>query len=143
MRCVDVNVLVYAHRLESPDHDLYREWLDAARKGNEPLGLSDLVASGFLRVVTHPRIFREPTPIDVALQFIDALKSSPATTSFFPGERHWEIFIDLCRRVGAKGNLIPDAFLAAMAIEHGTTWVSADRGIARFPDLRLLHPLEG
>ena len=80
MRCVDVNVLVYAHRPESPHHDRYRACLDEARLGREPLGLSDLVASGFLRVVTHPRVFREPSPLDVATEFVAALRGSPATT---------------------------------------------------------------
>lgn len=142
MHCVDVNVLVYAHRPESPKHDEYRNWLDGARQGNEPLGLSDLVTSGFLRIVTHPRIFREPTPLGIAIEFVDALRASPATTSVIAGERHWEIFLDLCRRVGANGNLVPDAFLAALAIEHGARWVTADRGFARFPGLRLVHPLD-
>lgn len=77
MRCVDVNVLVYAHRLESPDHDRYATWLDEARAGDEPLGLSDMVLSGFLRVVTHPRVFKEPTPLASALEFVDALRAAP------------------------------------------------------------------
>lgn len=142
MRCVDVNVLVYAHRPESPEHDAYRAWLEDARQGTEQLGLSDLVASGFLRIVTHPRIFREPTPLDVAIQFIGAVRASPSTISVIPGERHWQIFLDLCRRVGANGNRVPDTFLAALAIEQGATWVTADRGFARFPGLRWVHPLE-
>ncbi|MGK2957108.1 MAG: type II toxin-antitoxin system VapC family toxin [Acidimicrobiales bacterium] len=142
MRCVDVNILVYAHRLESPEHAEYRVWLEEALKGSEPLGLSDVVASGFLRIVTHPRIFREPTPLDVAIQFIDAVRVSPATISVNPGERHCEIFSNLCRRVEANGNRIPDTFLAALAIEQGATWVTADRGFARYPDLRWVHPLE-
>ncbi len=142
MRCVDVNVLVYAHRRESPDHDAYRAWLEDARRANEPLGLSDAVGSGFLRVVTHPRIFREPTPRNVAIAFIDGLRQSPATTLVHPGERHWHIFLDLCDQVGASGNLIPDAYLAAVAIEQGATWVSADRGFARFSQLRWVHPLD-
>jgi toxin-antitoxin system PIN domain toxin len=142
MRCVDVNVLVYAHRPESPRHEEHRAWLDHARRGIEPLGVSAIVASGFLRVVTHPRIFREPTPLDGALAFLDVLEASPATTDVAPGARHWEVFTDLCRRVGAIGNLIPDAFLAALAIELGATWISADRGFARFPGLRWQHPLD-
>lgn len=142
MRCVDVNVLVYAHRLESPDHDRYRRWLDDARKGDEPLGLSDLVLSGFLRVVTHPRVFNEPTPLEVALAFVDALRTAPNALEVEPGPRHWGIFVRTCRRVEARGNLVPDAYLAAMAIERGASWWSADRGFARFPDLKWRHPLE-
>jgi len=77
MRCVDVNVLVYAHRPESPGHAALRAWLDDARRATEPLGLPSVVASGFLRVVTHPKIFKDPTPLPTALAFVDALLSSP------------------------------------------------------------------
>lgn len=142
MRCVDVNVLVNAHREEAAHHERYRDWLEEARRASEPLGLAPIVLSGFLRVVTHARIFKEPTPLERALTFVEALRASPASLSVIPGDRHWEIFTELCERVGAVGNTIPDAFLAALAIEHGATWVSADRGFARFPGLRWQHPLD-
>lgn len=142
MLCVDVNVIVYAHRVESPDHADVHRWLDQARRGPQPLGIPAIVSSGFLRIVTHPRIFAEPTPLEVAIDFLDGLRSSPAVTGVLPGPRHWEIFTDLCRRIDAKGNTIPDAFLAAIAIEHGATWISADRGFAGYPGLRWRHPLD-
>ena len=142
MRCVDVNILVFAHRPEASNHAEHRAWLDAARAASEPLGLSDVVASGFLRVATHPRVFKEPSPLAVAIDFVEALRGSPATIPVTAGDRHWEIFVDLCRRVGASGNTIPDAYLAALAIEHGAVWVTADRGFARFPGLRWEHPLD-
>jgi len=59
-----------------------------------------------------------------------------------PGPRHWEIFARLCRKIGARGNRVPDAFLAALAIESGSEWMTADRGFARFPGLRWRHPLD-
>jgi hypothetical protein len=141
MLCVDVNVLVYAHRPESPRHDGYRSWLEEARRGVEPLGIPEMVQSGFVRVVTHPRVFKEPTPLDTALKFVEAVRGSPATVPIAPGERHWGIFTDLCRQLDARGNRVPDAFLAAMAIEQGATFVSADRGFAGFPGLRWIDPL--
>jgi toxin-antitoxin system PIN domain toxin len=141
MLCVDVNVLVYAHRPESPRHDGYRSWLEGARRGVEPLGIPEMVQSGFVRVVTHPRVFKEPTPLDTALKFVEAVRGSPATVPIAPGERHWGIFTDLCRQLDARGNRVPDAFLAAMAIEQGATFVSADRGFAGFPGLRWIDPL--
>jgi toxin-antitoxin system PIN domain toxin len=141
MLCVDVNVLVYAHRPESPRHDGYRSWLEGARRGVEPLGIPGMVQSGFVRVVTHPRVFKEPTPLDTALEFVEAVRGSPATVPIAPGERHWGIFTDLCRQLDARGNRVPDAFLAAMAIEQGATFVSADRGFAGFPGLRWIDPL--
>ena len=142
MRCVDVNILVNAHRPESPDHDRYRDWLEQVRRDDEPLALSSLVLSGFLRVVTHHRIFREPTPMATGLEFVEALRSSPNVVMVGPGPRHWEIFLDLCRDIGAHGNDVPDAYLAAIAVENGATWYSADRGFARFRSLRWVHPLD-
>lgn len=143
MRCVDVDVLVYAHRPEAPGHERQRAWLEQARSAHEPLGLADAVLSGFLRVVTHPRVFREPTPLAVALAFADALLGSEAAVRVAPGERHWPLFADLCRRVDATGNVIPDAYLAALAIEQGATWITNDRSFGRFPGLRWAHPLDG
>lgn len=142
MLCADVNVLVYAHRPESPGHAGCRAWLEGARAGLEPLGLSDVALSGFVRVVTHPRVFKEPTPTGTALAFCDALLSSPSVSRVAPGERHWQIFADLCRRVDATGNVVPDAFLAALAVELGATLITADRSFGRFPTLRWRHPLE-
>ena len=87
MRCVDVSVLVFAHRPESPDHERYRGWLDLARRDDEPLALSDLVLSGFLRVVTHHRVSWEPTPLGTAMEFVQGLASSPNALRIGPGER--------------------------------------------------------
>lgn len=118
MRLVDVDVLVHAHRPESPDHDRYLAWLDAARRVDEPLGIPSLSLSGFLRVVTHPKVFREPTPLPQALAFTDVLRRSPNDTDVSPGARRWKLFADLCETANARGNLIPDAYVAAMAVER-------------------------
>ena len=99
--------------------------------------------SGFLRVVTHPRVFSPPSPVDRALQFIDEIYRRPNCVVVSPGERHFEIFIDLCRQCDAKGNLVADAYLAALAIESGSEWITTDRDYSRFPDLRWRHPLDG
>jgi uncharacterized protein len=137
----DVNVLVYAHRGDAPDHARYASWLEGMARGDEAFGLADLVLSGFLRVVTHPRIFTPPTPLEDALAFATALRERPNCVSVVPGPRHWDLFISLCRRSGAKGNLIPDTYLAALAIDSGSEWITTDRGFARFPGLRWRHPL--
>ena len=142
MRCVDVNILVNAHRRDAVEHIRYVDWLDDARMAHEPLGLAEPVLTGFVRVVTHPRVFRKPTPIDVALDFVEALLVSPAVVRVAPGETHYSLFADLCRRVRAVGNLVPDAYLAALAIEQGALWITADRGFARFPGLRWEHPFD-
>jgi toxin-antitoxin system PIN domain toxin len=141
MLVVDVNLLVYAHRREATEHQASRQWLLEARKGDQQLGLADVVMAGFLRVVTSSRVFRDPTPFDDAVRFLDALLAGPAVRPVAPGERHWDVFVDLCRRSDAKGNLISDAWLAAIAIEQGATLVTTDRDFRRFPGLRLGDPL--
>lgn len=141
MLFVDVNVLIYAHRPESPDHDRYREWLEVARRADEPLGLADAVLTGFLRIVTNHRIFREPTPPGAALKYVQQLQASPAAIRAVPTDRVWDIFADLAVTVDAKANAIPDSFLAATAIDLNATMITADRGFARFARLRWAHPL--
>ncbi len=119
----------------------YRDWLTAAAESDAPLAVSDLVLSGFIRVATHPRIFSPPAPIDEAIAFAIALRTQPNAVAVIPGARHWEIFERLCLAVGAKGNLVPDAYLAALAIESGSEWITTDRDFSRFPGLRWRHPL--
>jgi uncharacterized protein len=91
--------------------------------------------------VTHPRVFATPTPIDAALAFVEALRAQPQCVLLGPGGRHWEIFSRLCHEGGARGNLVPDAYLAALVIETGSELITADRGFGRFPGLRWRHPL--
>ena len=142
MLLVDVNVLVYAHREDCERHRDYHAWLLGVVNGSEAYGMSDLVLSGFLRVVTHPRVFDPPSPLADALLFAATLRDQPHRVRVEPGERHWEIFRRLCGEVGARGNLIPDAYLAALAIESGSEWITTDRDFSRFPGLRWRHPLD-
>jgi uncharacterized protein len=138
----DVNVFIYAHRPESPRADEHRDWLQRALSGDEPFGVSESVLASFVRIVTHHRVFRDPTPPDVALQFCHEVLAAPAAVPIRPGPRHWSLFSQLSQTVGARGNVVPDAFLAALSIEHGATWVTTDRGFARFPGLRWQTPLD-
>lgn len=138
----DVNVLVYAHRRDTTNHPAYRRWLEDVVGSEQAYGISDLVLSGFLRVVTHPKIFRQPDRLEEALRFAAEVRSQPNCLVISPGPRHWEIFIRLCRAAGAKGNLVPDAYLAALAIESGSEWITTDRDYSRFPGLRWRHPLD-
>jgi toxin-antitoxin system PIN domain toxin len=103
--------------------------------------VADLVLSGFLRVVTHPRVFQDPSPLNLALDFVAQIRTRPNCVLLAPGDRHWDIFNGLVRSTGARGNLIPDAYFAALAIEHGADWITTDRDYARFPGLRWGHPL--
>jgi len=141
MILTDVNVLVYAHRSDAPNHAAYREWLEKLINGDQAYGFSDLVLSGFLRIVTHPRVFNPPSDLTSALAFVEAIRSQPNAVPITAGERHWEIFKNLCEIAEVKGNLIPDAYLAALAIESGSEWVTTDRDYSRFPGLKWHHPL--
>jgi uncharacterized protein len=134
--------LVYAYREAAPGHEEYRRWLEGVVRSDLAFGVAELVLSGFLRVVTHPRVFGPPTPIERALEFTDALRGQPNCVLVAPGSRHWSIFTELCRRVAARGNLVADAYLAALAIESGSEWVTTDRDYSRFPELRWRHPLD-
>ena len=137
----DVNVLIYAHREDAVDHERYRAWLETMAGSDAAYGLSDLVLSGFVRVVTHSRVFEKPSTLADALTFCDQLRDRPNRVRIAPGTGHWSIYTRLCREAGAKGNLVPDAFLAALAIEHGCEWITTDRDFARFDGLRWSHPL--
>jgi toxin-antitoxin system PIN domain toxin len=98
--------------------------------------MSSQVLSGVVRVTTHPKIFRQPSSLDEVLRFCEVLLDQPRCVLVQPGEGHWEIFARLCRDANARGNLVPDAWLAALAIESGCEWVTLDRDYARFPGLK-------
>lgn len=136
----DVNVLVNAYREDAEEHSRCKRWLDLSVYGDSAFGLADLVVSGFLRIVTHPRIYAVPTPISQAIAFAEVIRSQPNCVVIAPGPRHWAIFTDLCRAARARGNLIPDAYLAALAIESGSEWITMDGDYARFPGLRWRRP---
>jgi len=105
------------------------------------VGVADIVLSGFVRIATHPRIFTPPTPLDDALRFAETVRRAPTSVAVAAGRRHWEIFVRLCREADARGNLVPDAFLAALAIDSGSELITTDRDYSRFARLRWRHPL--
>jgi toxin-antitoxin system PIN domain toxin len=136
----DVNILVYAHREESIDHQRYAAWLVDTATGSEPFALSELVLQGFVRVVTNARIFNPPSTAAQAFQFLDALLARPTCTLIRPGVRQWQIFRGLCEDLNLRGKPVADAFHAALAIESGCEWITADSDFARFtPALRWAH----
>lgn len=141
MLLVDVNVWIYAIRKDSVDHKAYRDWVTDILTGDEPVGVSELVLSGVIRLLTNHRVFREPSSTRQALDACRAIRSAPAAVPIRPGARHWAIFESLCEEAGAKANTVPDAYHAALAIENGATWVTTDRSFARFPGLRWRPPL--
>src|SRR3972149_4223723 len=117
----DVNVLVHAFRADAADHALCHSWLDGVVNGDSRYGMSPQVLSGVVRVTTHSRVFREPSPLDEVLRFAEQLLSQPHCIVVQPGEAHWRIFTRLCRDGDARGNLIPDAWLAGAGVSRRET----------------------
>ena len=136
MILADVNVLVHSFRQDSPRHTAVAPWLLDKVYSPAPFAVPDLVFSGFLRVVTMPRIFNPPCTLDQAMEYVEAVRAQPNYVPLAPAGRHWEIFTSLCRSARATGNLIPDAWLAAIAVEHGCVLATDDRGFRRFPGLK-------
>jgi toxin-antitoxin system PIN domain toxin len=141
MLLVDINVMIYAHRADVDRHEEYREWMQALVDGPEPYAVTDSAVAGLVRIVTNPRIYKRPATIDEALAYAGQLRNQPHAQVIGPGPRFWGLFSDLCRKVEAFGDLMPNAYLAALAIEHGCEVVTADKDFRRFPGLRWRHPL--
>lgn len=136
----DVNVLVSALVVGVPDHDDMRDWLERAVDGAEPVAVTHAVATGVVRVVTHPKVFASPVLPEVAVRALGAVLVHPNVTMLGPGPRYWDILARLCTQVPATGNLVADAGHAATAIERDLTWVSKDSDFARFAGLRWVRP---
>ena len=143
MRLCDVNVLVNAHRALQPHHEPAYAWLEGTLRTKEAFGMSELVLSSFLRVVTRrSRFLPEPTPLAEAMSFVEVIRSRRHHVPVRPGSRHFTSFTDLVRRTNSRGKLVPDAWFAALAIESGCHWSTFDRDFARFPGLAWSVPGE-
>lgn len=138
----DVNVLVYAHRIESPDHRGYAAWLERLARGPEPFGFADAVGASFVRIVTNARLWRSPTSPETALEFVARLRARRSCRMIAAGPGAWPIFARLVAATSARGKLVADAWLAAQVAEHACTLATCDADFARFPGLRWQHPLE-
>lgn len=136
----DVNVLVHAFRSDASDHALCRSWLDGVVNGESRYGISPQVLSGVVRVTTHPKVFKLPSAPEEVLGFAETLLGQVHCVVIQPGDAHWGIFTRLCRDADARGNLVPDAWFAAMAIEAGCEWVTLDRDYSRFDGLKWRPP---
>jgi hypothetical protein len=137
----DVNVLVYAHRRESPDHRAYADWVRRLATAPEPFGLFDVVGAAFVRIVTNARLWETPTEPGVALDFVARLRRRKSCRVLHPGSTSWAIFSRLVEETSARGKLVADAWLAAMVMEHACTLATCDGDFVRFPELRWQHPL--
>lgn len=138
---VDANLLVFAVHESSPFHDAARSWLSQQLNGARRVGFPWQSLTAFMRLATHPRAFERPLdPATAWTRVTDWLEAGPAWIPS-PGERHAEIFGELIARHDVRGNLVPDAQLAALALEHGVPVASADTDFARFTEIRWTNPL--
>lgn len=137
----DLNLILHAHNRGSAIHLAAKTWWETRLSSPRPLGLCWAVMLGFIRISTHPRIFREPLPVSAACGEVRAWLSQPQVVILEPGRRHATIVFDLLERLGAAGNLTTDAHLAALAIEHQCELCTTDGDFAEFPGLHWTNPL--
>jgi toxin-antitoxin system PIN domain toxin len=136
----DVNILLYAFRKDSVRHEEARRWLEETLNGAEPFGISPQTLASLIRISTNRRIYPNPSSLAEGLEFSATLLKAEHCVPIHTGRRHWAIFDDLCRTLKATGNLVQDAWFAALAIEAGCEWITTDRDYARFPGLRWREP---
>ena len=141
MILIDANILIYAHVSSFRQHDRARDWLDQQLNASAPVGLPWVSLLAFLRLVTNPRVFEHPEAILDAWRQVRAWLRSETAWIPQPTERHAEILEEFLAEPGVHGNLVPDAHLAALAVEHGLTLCSTDGDFARFERLRWLNPI--
>lgn len=140
MKLVDVNVLLYARNEAAEHHQASVRWLDNALNGREPVGLPWVSTLGFLRLSTRIGIFPRPLGVDEAVALVRSWRDAPAATSVEPTSRHLDVLAGILAEVGAGGNLVSDAHLAALAVEHHATVVTFDNDFDRFPGVRWERP---
>ncbi len=141
MILVDANLLIYAYDESSKYHLLARRWLETLFSAPAPVLLPWSVLLAFLRITTHRRVFDQPFSLEEARAIVSQWLALPAVVVPVPGKRHWEILDELLRDGQARGALVTDAHLAALAVEHGAQLATTDRDFARFRALRTLNPL--
>jgi toxin-antitoxin system PIN domain toxin len=142
MVLVDVNLLVYAVFADSSRHAAARTWLDAALGGSEPVALPWAVLAGFIRISTNPRVMTDPLTLDDAISHMVEWLALPVVNVIGPTLRHGAEFARMLRGARAIGNLVTDAHLAALSVEHGCKIASTDKDFAKFPGLSWFNLLQ-
>ncbi|MGE5198502.1 MAG: TA system VapC family ribonuclease toxin [Rhodospirillaceae bacterium] len=141
MILVDANILIYAYNPSADRHAAAKRWLEAAVGGTVPVRLAWVTVLAFVRIMTHPQVFRRPLSLQEAVGIVDEWLEHPMVSVLDAGDRHWSILRGLILDGQASGPLSTDAHLAALAIEHGATLHTTDRDFARFPALKVVDPL--
>jgi toxin-antitoxin system PIN domain toxin len=143
MILVDVNLLIYAEDSLCEHHTAAQAWWDAQLSGTETVCLAWPVLKAFIRIGTNPRASRHPLTLKAAIERVQSWLDQPCVRIIQPTEQHWSIFQQMLRNGGATANLVSDAHLAALAIEHNCVLQSTDRDFARFRELKWKNPIEG
>jgi len=138
---VDANILLYAEDSLHSRHQQARSWWDDQLSGTGVVCLCWTVLSAFIRIGTNPRVFEYPLSLEQALARVQSWLDQPCTRVVLPTERHWTVFKQMIMDGQAVANLVTDAHLAALAIEHGCELASTDSDFARFPKLKWRNPL--
>ena len=141
MTILDANILIYAYNADAPQHAQCRRWLEGLFAGPEWIGIPWLTLWAFVRIATNPRLSPTPLPTPDAFQIVRTLLAHPRARIVEPGGRHTQILERLAVENQAAGALLTDAVLAALAVEHGGTLASTDRGFARFTEIDWVNPL--
>jgi len=143
VKLLDANLLIYAANRAAPRHEAARRWVNSALSASETVALPWSVLLAFVRIVTNRRVLDRPLDARAALAYVDSWLALPTVTTPEPTNRHTAVLADLLERTGVGGNLVSDAHLAALAIEHGATLYSCDNDFARFSGLTWQDPLPG
>ncbi|MDQ3723933.1 MAG: PIN domain-containing protein [Actinomycetota bacterium] len=143
MILLDVNVVFAAHRVDHPHHATIRRWMDAVDARAERFVVPTIVWTSFLRLATSRRPFFVPTPLVEAFAFLEAVRAHPRHLPLEPGPQHLALLRRLCEESDATGDLVADAVIAAIALEHGCAVASLDRDFARFPSIDHVIPGAG
>ena len=142
MKLLDANILIYAYNSGLPEHARARRWLETSLSEPGLVGVAWITVLAFLRIATNPRFFQEAYSAEEASRIVTDLMRRPNVVVVEPSGRHWEILVDMIVKTQARADLVMDAHLAALAIEHGAVLCTNDRDFARFPGIRTLNPLE-
>jgi uncharacterized protein len=141
LNLADVNVLLVAFSGELEGHAVCKDWLDTEMAARRPFAVSSLVLGAVVRLATNPKVLSPPAKLEETLDFCNSLLEHPDSVATEPGLAHWRIFSQLCIATNARGNLITDAWFAALAIEHDCTFITFDRDFRKFAGLKTASPL--
>ena len=142
MILVDANLLIYAYNPAAGQHAAAKRWLEAVVAGRTPVRFAWVTVLAFVRIMTHPQVFKRPFSMQEAVEMVDSWLAQPSVAMLGPSDDHWSMLRQLLLNGQASGPLSTDAHLAALAVEHGATLFTTDRDFARFPNLQFVNPLE-